>query len=214
MSTSVSLQLFIELLSVVSLTAISYVSTNFDNLVILSAYGARPGYRPFYVKLTFVLVCLTVLLLSLVLANAADALPAGKLRYLGLIPITLGGYYLFKLIFDRSGGQEPKRDERANAKNQSLYLGFALVLLANSGDTISLLTPIFADLKTEFLFACFAAVVAMAVLMSSIANILSSHPVSRSHLEKLAARLLPFLLIGIGLLILTDKPSDIFVVGE
>ena len=117
MSTSVSLQLFIELLSVASLTAISYVSTNFDNLVILSAYGARPGYRPFYVKLTFVLVCLTVLLLSLVLANAADALPAGKLRYLGLIPITLGGYYLFKLIFDRSGG---KSQSETNARTRRI----------------------------------------------------------------------------------------------
>ncbi len=52
----------IEALSVASVAAMSYVSTNFDNLVVLSAYGAKPGYRPLYVKLTFICVCLTVLL--------------------------------------------------------------------------------------------------------------------------------------------------------
>ena len=35
----------IEAMSVGSLAAISYGSTNFDNLVILSAYSVKPGYR-------------------------------------------------------------------------------------------------------------------------------------------------------------------------
>lgn len=200
-----------EIFSVATLTAVSYASTNFDNLVVLSAYSSKPACQPFYVKLTFVLVCLMVLTISLSLANAADALPAGKIRYLGLIPIALGGYQLFKLIFVRKRGQDPKQDERAAAPAVSLYLGFALVLLANSSDTISLLTPIFADLKSEFLFVCFAAAAAMAVFMSSIAHYLASHPVSKALLEGLAERALPFLLIGIGLLVLTDWPSDVFV---
>ena len=102
-----------EVLSVATLTAVSYASTNFDNLVVLSAYSGKPACRPFYVKLTFVLVCLMVLAISLGLANAADALPAGKIRYLGLIPIALGGYQLFKLTFVRRGGQDREQDERA-----------------------------------------------------------------------------------------------------
>ncbi len=40
-----------------SVAAIVYGSTNFDNLVILSAYGARPGCRTLLVELTFLGVC-------------------------------------------------------------------------------------------------------------------------------------------------------------
>ena len=80
MSAPVSTHVLIEAVSIASVSAVSYVSTNLDNLVILSAYGAKPGYRPFFVKLTFVSVCLVVLLVSLALARAADTLPPVDLR--------------------------------------------------------------------------------------------------------------------------------------
>ena len=60
-----STHVLIEALSVASFAAVSYVSTNLDNLVLLSAYGAKPGTRPLFVKLTFVFVCFVVLLVSL-----------------------------------------------------------------------------------------------------------------------------------------------------
>ena len=52
-----SAPVLVEALSVASLAAVSYVSTNLYNLVLLSAYGAKPGTRPLFVKLTFVFVC-------------------------------------------------------------------------------------------------------------------------------------------------------------
>ncbi len=69
MNASDSSLVLIDALSVASVAAISYASTNFDNLVVLSAYSAKSGYRPLLVKLTFILVCLTVLLVSLALAS-------------------------------------------------------------------------------------------------------------------------------------------------
>lgn len=202
---------FLELVSVASLTAASYTSTNFDNLVVLSAYCVKPGYRTFYVKLTFVLVCLTVLVISLGLGNVADTLPANKIRYLGLIPVTLGCYQLLNLALVREDNQKLKEIEPVASPTFSIYLGFALVLLSNSGDTISLLTPIFADLKSEFLLVCFAIAVAMAFLLSATAHVLTGHPLSKAAFEKLAKWALPFLLIGIGIMVLADRPSDVFI---
>jgi cadmium resistance protein CadD (predicted permease) len=98
LSAPVSTYVLIEALSIASLAAVSYVSTNLDNLILLSAYGAKPGYRPLFVKLTFVFVCLVVLLVSLALARAADTLPTVDLRYLGLLPMTLGAYQLVQLM--------------------------------------------------------------------------------------------------------------------
>jgi cadmium resistance protein CadD (predicted permease) len=211
-SSPASSHVLIEALSVAGIAAVSYASTNIDNLIILSAYGAKPGYRPLFVKLTFIFVCLTVLLVSLALAHAVDTLPADKIRYLGLIPIALGCYQILQLIIGRRGGGEaPSLDKPLNSIGVFTYLGFASVLLANSSDSISIMTPLLADLKPVFVLACFGAAVAVAIAMSSLADSLARHPASKSYLEKLAKWVLPFLLIGIGLLIVTDRPSDIFV---
>ena len=67
------------------------------------------------------------------------------------------------------------------------------------------MTPLFAYLKPGF----DAAAVTAAIL--TLANYLVRHPAMRSFIEKIGKRLLPFLLIGIGLLILADKPADIFL---
>jgi len=211
LSAPVSTHVLIEAVSIASVSAVSYVSTNLDNLVILSAYGAKPGYRPFFVKLTFVSVCLVVLLVSLALARAADTLPPVDLRYLGLIPLTLGAYQLVRLTMGGGGDKSHGAAETLGSIGFATYSGFALVLLANSSDSVSIITPLFADLKPMFVVTCFAAAVAAAILMASLANYLAHHPAIRSFVEKIGKWVLPFLLIGIGFLILIDKPADIFL---
>jgi cadmium resistance protein CadD (predicted permease) len=200
-----------ELIGVMGVTATAFVSTNVDNLVLVSAYGARPGIRPLLLKLTFVLVCLAVLLVSLVLARAADTLPADKIRYLGLIPIGIGTYQAIKLFTGRAGDEDPAAKAAPELNGVFAYLSFGLVLLANSSDSVAMLTPLLADLKPAFVAAYFAAVLAVALAMSFLAQILVRQPALRVYLEKFAKWALPFLLIGIGLLILTDEPADIFV---
>ncbi|MGO9723490.1 MAG: cadmium resistance transporter, partial [Methylocella sp.] len=211
LSDPVSTHVLIEALSIASLAAVSYVSTNLDNLVVLSAYGAKPGTRPFFVKLIFVFVCVTVLLISLALARAADTLPTVDLRYLGLLPITLGAWQLVQLMMGWGADKSDGPDKSKGPIGFAAYSGFALVLLANSSDSVGIMTPLFADLKPTFVFICFAAAVATAILMSSLANYLARHPATRTFVEKAGKWVLPFLLIGIGLLIFTDKPADIFL---
>jgi cadmium resistance protein CadD (predicted permease) len=207
----VSKHVLIEALSIASLAAVSYVSTNLDNLVLLSAYGAKPGTGPLFVKLTFVFVCFVVLLGSLALARAADSLPTVDIRYLGLIPLTLGAYQLVQLTMGQGGEKAGEPDKTPGPIGLAAYFGFALILLANSSDSVSIMTPLFADLKPGFVLICLAAAVTAAILMGSLANYLVRHPPMRFSIEKIGKRLLPFLLIGIGLLILTDKPADIFL---
>ncbi|SFK19571.1 cadmium resistance transporter [Methylocapsa palsarum] len=212
MSASFSWQYWIEAFCVASMSATSYVSTNLDNLVVISAYGARPGYRPFFVKLTFVAVCLMVLSVSYALAKAADALPAYDLRYLGLIPMALGAYQIVGLVMRRGADDDETTEAEAKAAiGFSAYFGFALVLLANSSDSVSVMTPLFADLKSAFVLECFATAVVAAILMGSLAGALGRHPLARVYLEAFAKWILPFVLIAIGALIFVEAPSDIFV---
>lgn len=127
MSAPVSTAQLVEAAGIASLAAVSYVSTNMDNLVLLSAYSAKPGTRPLFIRLTFVCVCLAVLLVSLGLARAADTLPAVDLRYLGLIPMSLGAWQAIQLFRGRGreddGGGEP--DKGAGPATFAAYCGFA-----------------------------------------------------------------------------------------
>ena len=198
-----------ETISVMGVTGAAFVSTNLDNLVVLSAYAAKPGYRPLPIKLSFVLVCLLVLVVSLALGRAAGALPADKIRFLGLIPMGLGIYQIARLFL--GAVDESPSPEISPANEISAYLGFALVMLANSSDSVSVLTPLMADLKPVFVVAGFAAALIAAVAMSALADFLAQRAASKILLETFAKWVLPFLLVGIGLLILIDKPSDIFV---
>ena len=135
-----------EAIGIASAVAAAYASTNLDNFLVASAYSAKSGYRPFFIKLTFVLVCLTVTLVSLGLARAADALIADRLRYLGAIPAAIGLYHLGKLVSRPNGAHEVRSDNEPGIAVWSIYLGFALALLANSSDSIIVLAPILAEL--------------------------------------------------------------------
>lgn len=73
------------------------------------------------------------------------------------------------------------------------------------------MTPLFADLKPPFVLISISAAVMVAILMGALANLLIRYRKMRSFVEMFGKWVLPFLLIGIGLLILTDKPADVFV---
>lgn len=206
----------VELIGVMAVTGAAFASTNVDNLVLISAYDARPGYRPVFLKLTFILVCLTVLSVSLALARAADTLPAGMIRYLGLIPMAIGAHQAVKLLVGqisalKAADQGAGPEAAPNWNGIFAYLGVALVLLANSSDSVVVLAPLLADLKPAYVMADFVAALATAFVMSVLAHRLARHPASRIYLEKFAQWALPFLLIAIGLLIFTDEPAAILL---
>ena len=204
----------IEAIGIAGLVAFSYASTNLDNFLVLSAYSAKPGYRPLFGRLAFILVCLTVILGSLALARVADTLIADKLRYLGVIPLGLGLYQLGKLVFQHPQPvSEEGQDKEPNLVEWPFYLGFALALLANSSDSLIVLAPIFADLRLVFIVVCAIAAVAVAVMMSGVAGFIGTHPLLRAQVERIGEWALPFLLIAIGLMILTNNPDDAFVAG-
>ncbi len=203
--------LMMEAFGVAGLAATSYASTNFDNLLVMSAYGVKPGFKPVFVRLTFLGVCLTVLIISFALAQAADSFAAGKIHYLGLIPLALGLQQIGSLLLWRRAKEDAEAAQLAPQIGVTAYLGFALVLLANSGDSVGMMTPLLADLQPAFVPACFLAAVAAAAAMSWLANFLAQRPQLKIHLERVAKWGLPFVLVAIGLLIFANQPSDLLV---
>jgi hypothetical protein len=58
--------------------------------------------------MTFVFVCLMVLVVSLALSRAAGVLPADKIRFLGLIPMGLGACQIVRLVLAADGLPSPE----------------------------------------------------------------------------------------------------------
>ena len=86
-----------------------------------------------------------------------------------------------------------------------------MALLANSSDSVIVLTLIFADLKLAFIFICAIVAAVVALAMSGVAGYIGTHPLLRAQVEKVSHWALPFLLIAIGLMILSNKPDDVFI---
>ena len=71
-----------------------------------------------------------------------------------------------------------------------------------------ILAPVLADLRPGFVFACVIAAAAVATGVGSLASLVGGNRLLRTQFAKVANRVLPFLLIGIGVMIITDKPAD------
>ena len=125
--------------------------------------------------------------------------PAEVLGYLGFVPISIG---IYLLLF--TGGQDA-----ASAGRNTAWPAIAGVLLANSGDTIFAVGPLFAEsghdarLGLAFGFALIATVWLLLIL-----NV--SQRVARSALlRNLGPRLAPWMMILVGLYVLYDSATDL-----
>src|SRR5262245_36640338 len=134
-------------LSTVFVAVGAFASTNVDDLFLLAAYFAVPGYRPGAVILGQFMGIGTLTLASAVAAFAALTLPEGLVALLGIVPLGLGIQRLLHLREKLPLDREPlrihtKSDPGGSALHQSLAV--AGVTIANGGDNLGVYIPLFA----------------------------------------------------------------------
>jgi cadmium resistance protein CadD (predicted permease) len=126
-----------------------YVSTNIDDLVLLSVFFAdrRLALRNVVVGQFAGIAALVAV--SVVAALAALTIPQRWLAWLGLIPLLLGAYKLWEL---RGGETEDevselaeKRGKIADRRAPAQVLAVAGVTIANGGDNVAVYVPVFAS---------------------------------------------------------------------
>ena len=179
------------------LVPIAYAATNVDNLLIMATLASTT--RRGQLIAGFVAASIGVLFVASLATLIERIVPAEVLGYLGLVPISIG---LYLLVF--TAPQEENPVSRSTA-----WPAVAGVLFANSGDTIFALGPLFAEsghdarLGLAFGFALIATVWLLLIL-----NV--SQRVARSRLlGPLGPRLAPWMMILVGLYILSDSATDL-----
>jgi cadmium resistance protein CadD (predicted permease) len=137
-------------------------------------------------------------------AFAANFAPQRWVGYLGLVPIALGVHELYRLYAPNS--REPTGPE-PNAPPIPA-LGVAGVMLANSADSLSALVPLFAETRDALLPLIALVVLAASAIGCWLARWISSHERLGPLIRRMAPRLVPFVLIGVGLYVLSDTGTD------
>lgn len=180
------------------LVSITYAATNIDNLMIMATFAAGVANRGAVIA-GFVLASFAVLLVSSLATLIENLLPVTVLGYLGFVPISIGIYLLFA-----SGSRDDNTTSRATT-----WPAITGLLLANSGDTIFALGPLFAESEDTARMGLAAGFVVIAAIWLALILNLSSRVAASAHLSRLGHWLAPWMMILIGLYILTDTGTDL-----
>ena len=197
----------VQAMTIGAMTAASYASTNVDNLLLAVLLLGANRDQQWAIKLGVVTAALAVMLLcaaGLVVRNTVDA---GLVGYLGLLPIALG---LRHLLSGGSGGQGEALDQsRLTAPNaRTAWLSTTALMLANSGDTIALFLPLLAETRAAVLPLVAGSYLVTAALWALLAWGLASRPWVARSLDRHGNRLLPWIMIGVGIYILANTATD------
>lgn len=187
-----------DVVTTLLLASLAYAATNVDNLLIMATLAAGRASRAAVIS-GFVLASFAVLLISSLATFIEDLVPAAALGYLGFVPISIGVYLL---LF--SGSSDDNATSRA-----ATWPAIAGLLLANSSDTIFALGPLFAESEDSARIGLTAGfVLVTAVWLALILNV-SSRVAASATLSRLGHWLAPWMMILIGLYILSDSATDV-----
>jgi len=190
---------------IVAASATAFVASSMDNLLLLVAFKANDSMNRRSVRAAYVLAVATVAALAYGLAYAAEGRVPFRLSYLGILPILAGVYYGLRSV--RVGA--PIEEAQPKARDAADFLSVLVTMLANSADSLVVLAALFADTRRDLDWISIATVLVMSVVWLRIAAFVAGHPRYRLRMERVSRYVLPFALVGLGLYILSNTPTDV-----
>lgn len=193
-------------MAMVALAIIVFASTNIDDLFVLLGFFADPKFRPWEVALGQYAGIATLFAVSMMGSLLRLVISREYVGLFGLVAIALGVKKIFDLYSARD--HQGRRPERPNGSGSGARAAtVALVTVANGSDNIGVYAPTFA-VHTRSAIAVFALVfLVMTGLWCLIANGLVHHPTLGAPIRRYGRVVMPFVLIGIGTLIMFEAGS-------
>jgi cadmium resistance protein CadD (predicted permease) len=184
-----------------AVTATAYVSTNLDNLIVLTLLLSA-GRRRAAVIVGHVLVASGVIGVGWLLAEVGSVIPVEAVGLLGLVPLGIG---VAGLIRGAGPAQSP---DPAPGGGPGAVIA---TLVPLCGDSLAVVVPLLAESPARLTPAVGLAWGTMALLWIGLALVLQRIPGPRRLLGRVAHRVMPLLLIAVGLYVLADTPTDLLV---
>ena len=195
-------------MAVLALVAVvAFVSTSLDSLLVLVPVLSRGRDRAVRVAAGYLGALAGIVALSWVLASAGMTLMPFDGGLLGLIPLVMGTGLLV-----RGSRREHEAPGEASSVPRALGPGAtatAMLTLSLSADNFAAFIPLLADTSSGGDKVVAISLMASGAAWVAVAGFLAGRPVLRGAAERWGSRILPLLLIGLGVYILANTPFDI-----
>jgi cadmium resistance protein CadD (predicted permease) len=196
----------INLFSIVSLAAATFLATNVDNLVLLFAFLANRSFRTRNVIVGYGFGMLAILALSWIAGLLADLIHPHYVGFLGFVPIGLGLKQLYDQFVRHKASSDPVLVERSK---RSQIATVAVADVSHGPDTIILFSVLLVEGDNLSQFAISLTYIVLVFVWCSVGLFLFQRPLLREPIQRYGHRLSPYLLIGIGVYILSDTISGL-----
>jgi cadmium resistance protein CadD (predicted permease) len=184
-------------LTALVLVPIAYAATNVDNLLIMAALGAGTDRRVHLVT-GFLVASTGVLFIASLATHIERVVPPDVLGYLGFVPLSIG---LYLLLFTNTQAENL-------ASRSTTWPAVAGLLFANSGDTIFAVGPLFAESGSDARLGLAIGFALIAIVWLFLILNISQRAARSETLSRLGPRLAPWMMILVGLYILSDSATD------
>lgn len=194
----------------------AFVSTNVDDLLILMAFFATPRFTPFQIVLGQYIGMGSLIAVSLLGSLIALVVPRNLIGLIGLFPIAIGIKELLELHKksnddDNKDNEEEEEDElsrqRLQRSKKIAYLPFLTVAAVtfSGGEEIGIYTSLFAtNNMVSHIITLVSVVMVLTGFWCGLANYFVNHSSLAERFRRIAAKLFPFVLIGLGIYILVE----------
>ena len=186
------------------LGVVAFASTNLDDIFVLLSFLVDPRFRLRYVAIGQYLGIGVLVLVSIAASLISLVLPAAHVGLLGILPILVGAIRLVALwrsrTLDADAHHEPPR-----GGSLGQIVPVAAVTIANGGDNIGVYTPLFATRGLGSTLVILIVFADMTVLWVRLAHGLVNHELTGAPIRRYGRLVVPFVLIGLGVLILRNS---------
>ena len=186
----------------------AFAATNIDDIFVLMMFFSYSSSMTFPVKQVVLGQYIGIGLLVAISALGSFislAVPTYIIALLGIVPIVIG---LKKLVVFRKKNESNSKQAiiQNKKKNNLAFAAVAAVIFSNGGDNIGVYTPLFAKYNSLSQITALATIfMAMTAVWCITAYYLVNHPLVASKIRHIGHIIIPFVLIGLGIYILTES---------
>ena len=191
----------------IGLAAVVFASTNIDDVFVLLGFFADPKFRARDVVIG---QCAGIGLLygaSVVASLASLVIPMAFIGLLGFAPIAIGARQLWDLTRGSAEKTEEELERHPTAGRYGRMLSVMTVTVANGGDNLGIYTPLFATRSSGDIAVFGAVFAALTAIWCLAARWMVTHPTLGASIRRYSQRVVPFVLIGLGGLVLYEAGS-------
>ena len=193
-----------HLVALIGLAIALFVSTDIDDVFVLLGFFADPKFKMRQIVVGQYLGIIGLYGASVVASLISLVIAPAFIGLLGLAPIAIGLKKAWDLRKGADMSEAESKDHEKTSAGHGNVVAVAAVTLANGGDNISIYTPLFAAHSAYDVAVIGVVFALMTLVWLWAAHWLTHHRTLGAPIRRYGHRVVPFVLIALGILILHE----------